>query len=112
MSAVIILQAPGTKWAAAVAELGIAAIVILAFGLFVYALLTERIVTGNRFREQANLHTAIEAEKEAEIAELKQENRDRYRDQVRLTDDYKTVIRDVISASLSRPGREEDRDRA
>lgn len=70
-------------------QAGIVAILIAAIIAFVYGLLTDKIVTGNRYAEAKQAREAAEGE----IRALQ-------KDFVRLTEDYRQLGRDVISARI------------
>lgn len=98
------------SWAEAAGNLGSTALVILGFGLFIYGLFSDKIVTGGRFQDMQAHYEKLIAERDAECAALKTENQDQHRDIVRanqeigrLAENYNRLLRDLIMAKLVGP---------
>lgn len=77
-------------------------LLIGSWGLFLRAFLTSppRFVTWARFEEMKSNYQITLTQKTAELAEYERENRDQNRDIVRLADDFRGVVRDVISTGM------------
>ncbi|QIN79585.1 hypothetical protein GBA65_14850 [Rubrobacter marinus] len=92
--------------------------IVATVGLLMRALLHDppQLVTGPRFREMEETYEKRLSEKEEEVAELKEENKDQNAqivrlaaDMVRLNDQYQQTLRELASAGMGRRAAPDER---
>lgn len=109
LAILLLFQVPNPSWAASVEKLSIVGILVLGFGLFVYALLSRRLYTATFVDGMKEHYEERLVEKDGEVKELKEENRDQNAqivrlaaDMVRLNDQYQQTMRELASAGMGR----------